>query len=112
MNTTQTATLSDLYAADPAKACRMALSQTRHIGWKHRLEAINTLLGMYGTEAIRGKWQNGYWCDIVAAYCNTGDSYSLTVIHVRGNGWDSQGRFIVSSCGDWIERNGAKLGIY
>ncbi len=104
--------LSDLYATNPLKACQLALSRTRNVDWKTRLEAINILLGTFGTEAINGEWQNGYWCDIVAAYCNTGDTYALTVIHVRGDSWNPQGRFIVSTMGDWVERNERKLSIH
>lgn len=103
--------LSELYKTDRLKACRLALKRTASEPWKTRLEKINGLLGLYGTEAIRGEWQNGYWCDIVAAYCNTGDSYDLTVIHVRGDGWNPAGRFIVGTMGDFVERNQTKLGI-
>lgn len=103
--------LADLYASDPAKACRLALRRTRNVPCWERLQAIDQLLGTFGTEAIRGEWQNGYWCDVVAAYCNTGDTYALTVLHVRGQGWHEQGRFIVSSWGDWAERNGEKYGV-
>ncbi len=107
----KTQNLVELYKSDPAKACRLALRRTAGVEWKERLEAINTLLGTHGTEAIRGEWQNGYWCDIVAAYCNTGDTYALTVLHVRGDGWHQEGRFIVSSWGDWVERNGERLAV-
>lgn len=110
MNTTP-AKLETLYATDPLKACRAALRQTQNIRWQDRLEAIDKLLGTYGTEAIRGEWQNGYWCDIVAAYCNTGETYALTVIHVRGNTWNPAGRFIVSSWGDFVEKNEKRLQI-
>lgn len=106
-----TQNLSDLYAIDPLKACRLALRRTASLPENDRLEAINKLLGMHGTEAIRGDWQNGYWCDIVAAYCNTGDTYALTVLQVRPeSSWQSS-RFIVSSWGDWVERNQEKYAI-
>lgn len=103
--------LADLYQTDPVKACRLALRLTRNIPENDRLEHCNTLLGLYGTEAIRGDWQNGYWCDIVAAYCNTGDSYAVTIIQVRGEHSFCNSRFVVSSMGDWIERHGEKLGV-
>jgi len=104
--------LSDLYGKDPVKACRLALRRTVNVPWRDRLEAIDKLLGTFGTEAIRGEWQNGYWCDIVAAYCNTGDSYAVTVLHERGDSsWREEGRFIVSSMGDWVERNERKYAI-
>lgn len=111
MNTTTQAKLADLYASNHVAACRKALALTRNVRWQDRLDAIDELLGTYGTEAIRGEWQNGYWCDIVACYCNAGDIYQTTVIHVRGSGWNPAGRFIVTSWGDWIERNSAKYGI-
>lgn len=91
--------------------CKAALAFTRRVDWKIRLEVINELLGLYGTEAIRGDWQNGYWCDIVAVYCNAGDTYDLTVIHVRGDGRNPAGKFIVSSWGDWVESNQDKYQI-
>lgn len=104
--------LEHQYLVDPKAACQAALRATERLSWRDRLEAINTLLGMHGTEAIRCEWQNGYWCDIVAGYCNTGDTYALTVLHVRGEGrWDERGSFIVSSWGDWVEKNGAKYGV-
>lgn len=105
------APLADLYASDPLKACRLAIRRTRNVPENERLEAIDKLLGTFGTEAIRGEWQNGYWCDIVAAYCNAGDTYALTVMHVRGEWSGDNGKFIVTSMGDWIERNGSKYGV-
>ena len=66
---------------------------------------------MHGTEAIRGEWQNGYWCDIVAVYCNAGDTYDTTVIQVRGESSHLASRFLVESFGDWVEKNSKKYGI-
>lgn len=111
MTTTTENSLADLYSSDPLKACRKALRLTARLPERDRLEAIDKLLGTYGTEAIRGDWQNGYWGDIVAVYCNTGDSYALTVIQLRGESRFDSSRFIVSSVGDWIERNGGKYGV-
>ncbi len=105
------AQLAELYATDPLKACGAALLLTCNLPERHRLEAINDLLGTYGTESIRGDWQNGYWCDVVAAYCNTGDTHALTVIQVRGDWSGAASRFIVSSFGDFVEHNQSKLGI-
>jgi hypothetical protein len=103
--------LIDLYAQNPLKACQLALRRTANLPWKNRLEKINDLLGCYGTEAIRGEWQNGYWCDIVASYVNTGDTYNLTVLHIRGDNWNPAGEFIISSWGDWVEKNQRKYSI-
>lgn len=114
-NQQQTATakpeLADLYRNDPVKACKLALRQTSKLPPNERLSAIDGLLGTYGTEAIRGQWQNGYWCDIVAQYCNTGDTYAPTVIQVRGEHSFQGSRFIVSSMGDFVERNTKRYGI-
>ena len=108
----QTQNLSDLYKTEPVKACRLALRRTVNAPWQDRLDAIDKLLGTFGTEAIRGDWQNGYWCDIVAAYCNTGDTYAVTVLHVRGEGsWDEQGKFIVGSWGNFVEKNSERYAI-
>lgn len=103
--------LETLYKTEPLKACRLALRRTSYIPEEKRLEVINRLLKGCGTEAIRGEWQNGYWCDIVAAYVNLGDTYALTVIQVRGEFSGCASRFIVSSWGDWVERNGERLGV-
>lgn len=103
--------VSELYQTDPLRACRLALRQTVHVEESERLEAIDKLLGTYGTEAIRGEWQNGYWCDIAAVYCNAGDTYALTVIQVRGESRWQRSRFIVSTMGGFVERNEHKLGI-
>jgi hypothetical protein len=105
------AQLADLYATDPLKACRLALRRTKNISEKDRLEACNTLLGTYGTEAIRGEWQNGYWGDIVACYCNTGESYALTILQVRGESRFDNSKFLVSSMGDFVERNSERYSI-
>lgn len=103
--------LSNLYASNPLKACQLALRRTRNVPENDRLEAIDKLLGTFGTEAIRGEWQNGYWCDIVAAYCNAGDTYALTVMQVRGEFSFQSSRFIISSWGDFVERNQEKYAI-
>ena len=108
----QPAKLEHAYLVNPLQACRTALRLTRNVRWQDRLDAIDKLLGTHGTETISGEWKNGYWCDIVAAYCNTGDTYALTVMHVRGSSsWGEQGRFIVTSWCDWVEKNGERFGV-
>lgn len=103
--------IDDIYRSDPVKACQIALRKTAKVPWKDRLEAINKLLKGYGTEAIRGEWQNGYWCNIVACHVNMGDTYATTVLHVRGDWSGGKSRFIVSSFGDWVEKNQKKYSI-
>lgn len=103
--------IAALYPINPKKACRVALRRTAAIPERERLDKINALLGLHGTEGIRGDWQNGYWGNIVAAYCNTGDSYGLTVIQIRGGSRYFCSRFFVGTIGDFIEREGGALGI-
>jgi hypothetical protein len=100
-----------LYTENPVKACQLALRRTVNVPERKRIDAINALLEMHGVEAISGEWQNGYWCDVVAVYCNTGDTYAPTVIQVRGDSGFSSSRFIVSSMGDFVERNEKRLQI-
>lgn len=102
--------LTQLYCTDPAAACRLALRRTAHMR-SGRMEKINEMLGTHGVESIRGEWQNGYWCDIVATYCNAGDTYDITVMEVRGESRYQNSRFLVTSYGDWVERNQEKYGI-
>jgi hypothetical protein len=112
MNTKSSQNLADLYRTNPRQACRLALRRTAHWTDKdNRLQAISELLDLHGVEAIKGEWQNGYWCDIVACYCNTGDTYALTVIQVRGEQSWHRSRFIISSWGDWVEANQEKYAI-
>jgi hypothetical protein len=68
--------LSDLYSQDARKACRLALRRTVNPA----CGTINKLLGGHGTEAIRGEWQNGYWCDIVACYVNFGAEFGIMFV--------------------------------
>ena len=103
--------LKELYKSNPLKACREALRRTQKFPEKIRLEQINDLLGGYGTEAIRGNWQNGYWWDIVGCYVNFGDTYNLTIMQVRGDYSFTRSRFFISSWGDWVERNQRKYGL-
>jgi hypothetical protein len=102
--------LDCLYSQNPVKACRLALRRTEGVDPDKRLEAIDKMLGTYGIEAIRGEWQNGFWCDIVAVYCNAGDTYSTTVIRVRGDYAYSPGRFFVGTVGDFVEANEKRFG--
>ena len=104
MNTKQN--LADLYRTDPRKACRLALRRTAKIkNHEKRLEECNRLLECFGVEAITGEWQNGYWCNILAVYVNTGDTYATTIMYHREKG------YMVTSWGDYVERNAEKEGI-
>ncbi len=97
--------LENDYRNDAFKACKKAIKLTASLPINDRIDEINNLLKGYGTEALTGNWQNGYWCNIVAVYVNMGDTYNATVIHVRDKG------LIVCSYGDFIEKYGKKYGI-
>lgn len=103
--------IAEVYTRAPFKACQRAIKETAHVPPRERLDAINKLLELHGTEAIRGSWQNGFWGDTVAVYCNTGDTYDATVIEVRGESQHHRSRLIISSWGDWVERNQKKYDI-
>lgn len=60
----------------------------------------------HGVEAIEGEWVDGYYGNIVASYVNTGDTYNPTLLHES-----ETGRFILTSWGDWVERNQKRYGI-
>lgn len=113
-NSERYASMATDFSAFPDKRvaiARRAVRATSKLPERNRMEAINILLGGYGVEAIRGEWQNGYWCDIVADYVNMGDTYAITVMHVRGEHSGRPVKFIVTSWGDWVERNEKKFRV-
>lgn len=62
--------------------------------------AANGLLGTHGVETIECEGDHGrYHHNIHASYCNTGDSYALTLLHET-----ESGRYLVTSWGDYLER--------
>lgn len=69
-----------------------------------RLQALNEAIDGFGVETIGDV--NNYPPVIHAEYVNTGDTYSPTV--VRDN---ATGRYILTTWGDFMERNERKLGI-
>lgn len=64
------------------------------------LTQANQLLNAHGVEAIRGRNWDSFYHDIVALYVNRGDSYTTTLMFDV-----TRDRFLVSSMGDWVERN-------
>lgn len=104
--------IAELYKTNPIKACRLALRRTVNIPEYARLDAICELLGGYGKVAITGEWQKGYWCDVVAVYVDMGDTYSVTVLQVRGEYSFMSSKFIISSFGDWVEKNEARYNLH
>lgn len=68
--------------------------------------ALNQVLGTHGVEAIEGRYVDRYHYNIQAVYCNAGDTYDVTILLDHEND-----RFIVTSWGDWVERNSDKREI-
>jgi len=71
------------------------------------LEAANTMLNGHGIEPINGDYHvSNFYMDIVALYVNMGDTYIPTLLYET----DTQ-KFLVTSWGDWVERNQKKYRI-
>ncbi len=64
------------------------------------LRRANELIDGHGVEAIRveGAHVDNYHGDIVGTYVNTGDTYSLTIVHDSENN-----SFHLTTFGDWVE---------
>jgi len=64
------------------------------------LNAVDALIKGHGIEVIRGEYYNNYYGDALALYINMGDTYAPTLLYmVRTGSW------VVTSWGDWVERN-------
>jgi hypothetical protein len=71
------------------------------------LDLANKLMGAHGVEGIRGNYHvDGFYFDIVALYVNTGDTYAGTLLYVT-----DEDKWVLTSWGDWVERNTRKYGI-
>ena len=70
------------------------------------LQRANSMIGGYGTEAIQGDHWDNYYGEAVAEYVNMGDTYDLTVLYDV-----PRDRFLITSYGDWVERNQERYGI-
>jgi hypothetical protein len=70
------------------------------------MEIIDSLLDGYGVESIIGRWHNRYYHDTQALYVNFGDTYDMTVLYDC-----EEDKFILTSWGDWVEKNSAKREI-
>ena len=67
---------------------------------ERKMSALDELIGGSGAEAI---WSHDDIAWPVAEYVNTGDTYSATILRVRG------GRYLLTTWGDWYERNERRL---
>lgn len=71
------------------------------------MEELNDVLDFHGVEAITGDYHvDRYHFNIVATYCNAGDSYRTTVLYET-----ETGEFHLVSWGDWVEQNQEKYRI-
>ena len=61
-----------------------------------KLEALNEIIGGYGSEGIFSPDYSIYWC--LFDYVNTGDTYNVTIVRLT-----DQKKYIISSWGDIIE---------
>ena len=65
----------------------------RYNSTERKLWAIDQILECHGVEYIQGD-------SLDLAYCNTGDTYASTVCYDY-----TRDKFVITSYGDWIERN-------
>ena len=70
------------------------------------LSKADTYMAGFGIEAIRGKWVDNYYGDIVGLYVNTGDTYNTTLLYDT-----IKERFYVTTMGDFVEKNERKYEI-
>ena len=70
------------------------------------LDKIDECLSGFGVEAISGNYVNRYYQNIVALFVNVGETYTSTVIYETDTG-----RFILTTVGDWVERNADRYGV-
>jgi hypothetical protein len=103
--------LQDWLHLDPSTARtlarRLKQSSGDHDQVDAALDAVNEAIGGHGIEAIEGDYQvDRYYYNIVALYVNTGDTYNPTLLYETENE-----RFLVTTFGDWVERNERKYDI-
>jgi len=71
------------------------------------LAKFDSAINAHGIEAIQGDHHvDGYYHNIVALYVNTGDTYNTTLLYET-----ERECFIVTSWGDWVEKNQRKYKI-
>ena len=68
--------------------------------------ALDAELGTYGTEIVRGDRWDRFYCDTVAVYLNTGDTYGTTLLFdVPARRW------IICDLGTFVEQKSRTYGI-
>jgi hypothetical protein len=95
--------------AESIDGIRAAIHNSRHTSceWGEEImDQINALIGGYGVEVVRGKFNRQYYGDIVAEYVNTGDTYNSTIVHDC-----VADKFYCTTLGDFVESFDRKYGI-
>lgn len=71
------------------------------------LDLADKMLETYGVEFIEGDYQvDRHYYNIVALYLNTGDTYGATLLFET-----ERERFVLTTMGDWVERNERRYSI-
>lgn len=71
------------------------------------MDLFNEEVEGFGVEGIRGDyWVDSFYGDIVALYVNMGDTYNGTLLYET-----ETGRFMLTTWGDWVEKNQRKYHI-
>lgn len=75
---------------------------------EENLEKIDKLIDGHGVEVINGEKNTpgGFWQNAVAAYVNIGDTYNATVLYDV-----NEKEFLLTTWGDWAEKNQEKYDI-
>ena len=94
-----------------ATALHRRMTEIERQGGSHNdidaiLDDVNDALRAHGIESIEGTWHDRYYQNIVALYVNMGDTYNGTILYDT-----TKNRFYATSWGDWVERNGDRLGV-
>lgn len=73
----------------------------------HALNYVDDMIHGHGVEAIRGDYHvDNYYYDIVGLYVNTGDTYNATLVYDT-----DREKFVLTTMGDWVEKNERKYKI-
>jgi hypothetical protein len=94
-----------------AMALHRRMTEVERQGGSHNdidaiLDDVNDAIRANGIESITGDWHDRYYQNIVALYVNMGDTYDTTILYDA-----TRNRFYATSWGDWVERDGDRLGV-
>jgi len=69
-------------------------------------KALDAELGTHGVESVTGDTWDRFYCDAVAIYLNTADTYATTLIFDI-----PAGRWIIADLGSFVDRKQRSYGI-